>query len=530
MATQLQTESKTPIGKVFIPVPTGILQRKCACGSHSMGGDDCAECAKKKSMLQRKLTIGASNDPLEQEADRIADQVMAAPLNSKVNAIPPRIQRFSGQVSGGMATAPPSVDRVFASSGRPFEPPLRQDMESRFGHDFSNVRVYTGDAAERSARDVNAYAYTLGNNIVFGASRFAPGTNDGRRLIAHELTHVLQQERESEMVVRRLSYGTGTPPTWTGRTLTVVPAAERAKVSEAIAIVDEIVNHPDDFRECHNHYAERCPGGGPGTLASVWGSAMLWRITAGGGRALARGETGGTNLAYTQSGYNESTRELASTLMHEAGHNCGIPGGDPHWRADQIATYCIGTGRNIVSSFILGPAGPYIGESGNVESAAWLLSYRRLLGDWVSGHLNLTLGADLNFITTVAEIVEEASKVPEEQRILGELGSVMVGLHGRVSPWGGPRFGGLTGRIETGFGAGRFALRPADPTERERTSIQASWVLQVGVGAEFAVPDIFTEGRVVPLTIQAAYRLVQPLNSEAERLHGILGGVLEIGF
>ena len=66
-------------------------------------------------------------------------------------------------------------------------------MGQRFGHDFSRVRVHSGGAAEQSARDVNANAYTVGHNIVFGAGRFAPGTHEGRRLIAHELTHVVQQ-------------------------------------------------------------------------------------------------------------------------------------------------------------------------------------------------------------------------------------------------------------------------------------------------------------------------------------------------
>jgi hypothetical protein len=66
-------------------------------------------------------------------------------------------------------------------------------MEQRFGHDFSRVRVHSDATAEQSARDVNAHAYTMGHNIVFGAGRLAPSTNQGRRLIAHELTHVVQQ-------------------------------------------------------------------------------------------------------------------------------------------------------------------------------------------------------------------------------------------------------------------------------------------------------------------------------------------------
>ena len=169
------------------------LQRKCACGNHTVAGGECAECAKNKSGLQRKLTIGASNDPLEREADRVADQVLAASAHSAVSGAPPRIQRFAGQATEEYDTAPASVDHVLASSGRPLEPALRQDMEQRFGHDFSRVRVHSGGAAEQSARDVNAHAYTVGHDIVFGAGRFAPGTHEGRRLIAHELTHVVQQ-------------------------------------------------------------------------------------------------------------------------------------------------------------------------------------------------------------------------------------------------------------------------------------------------------------------------------------------------
>ena len=100
-----------------------------------------------------------------------------------------------------MDPAPASVDRVLASPGRPLEPALRQDMEQRFGHDFSRVRVHSDAAAEQSARDVNANAYTVGHNVVFGAGRFAPGTHEGRRLIAHELTHVVQQSCASRFGV-----------------------------------------------------------------------------------------------------------------------------------------------------------------------------------------------------------------------------------------------------------------------------------------------------------------------------------------
>jgi Domain of unknown function (DUF4157) len=184
----------------FTPVQAGLLQRECtSCGQHTIAGGECAECTKKKSGLQRKLAIGASNDPLEREADRVADQVMAAPAHPAVSGALPCIQRYAE----GTDTAPASVDHVLTSSGKPLETALQQDMEKRFGQDFSRVRVHTGAAAEQSARDVSAHAYTVGHNMVFGAGQFAPGTKEGRRLIAHELTHVMQQGGASTYTLQR---------------------------------------------------------------------------------------------------------------------------------------------------------------------------------------------------------------------------------------------------------------------------------------------------------------------------------------
>ncbi|MDO9236679.1 MAG: DUF4157 domain-containing protein [Aquabacterium sp.] len=194
----------------FLPPAQGLLlQRKCACGNHTVAGGECAECAKNKTGLQRKLAIGASNDPLEQEADRAAEQVLAAPTHSAVSGAPPRIQRYARQAAEGAETAPASVDRVLAGSGRPLDPALRQDMEQRFGHDFSRVRVHSGAAAEQSARELNALAYTAGRDIVFDAGKFAPSTNDGRRLLAHELTHVVQQR--GQRVASQMKLAVSTP-------------------------------------------------------------------------------------------------------------------------------------------------------------------------------------------------------------------------------------------------------------------------------------------------------------------------------
>ncbi len=175
------------------PISSGVLQRKCGCGNHTVAGGQCTDCAKKKSALQPKLAIGPSNDSYEQEADRIADQVLAAPAHRPASAGPTRIQRYTRAESGNAESAPDSVGRVLTNSGNPLAPALRQDMEQRFRHDFSRVRVHSGPAAEQSARELNALAYTVDHNIVFGAGQFNPEADAGRRLIAHELTHVVQQ-------------------------------------------------------------------------------------------------------------------------------------------------------------------------------------------------------------------------------------------------------------------------------------------------------------------------------------------------
>lgn len=197
MTTRAQTNTaKTP---TITPLHSGLLQRKCtSCGNHTVAGGDCAECKKHKPLgLQTKLTINEPGDRYEQEADRIADEVMAMPAHSHISRSPLNIQRFSGEASGQGREVPESVHQVLTSPGRPLEPGLRQDMEARFGYDFSQVRVHTGIYAEQSTQDVSAHAYATGRNIVFGTDQYLPESARSRRLVAHELTHVLQQQSAS---------------------------------------------------------------------------------------------------------------------------------------------------------------------------------------------------------------------------------------------------------------------------------------------------------------------------------------------
>ncbi|MCA8975777.1 MAG: DUF4157 domain-containing protein, partial [Planctomycetes bacterium] len=124
--------------------------------------------------------IGARPDACEQEADRMAARIVQMPEPGPHRSDRPRDAARRESRSGG-------------STGRPLPTATRAFMESRFGHDFSRVRVHTDSTADRSARASSAQAYTVGHDVVFGAGRYAPDTREGRRLLAHELTHVVQQ-------------------------------------------------------------------------------------------------------------------------------------------------------------------------------------------------------------------------------------------------------------------------------------------------------------------------------------------------
>jgi hypothetical protein len=191
--------------------------------------------------LQAKLTISQPGDMYEQEADRVAEQVMnmrdigvKPSASSATRAGPMSCSACApAAVQGNLASAPnvskkreallqrrampeteslsaPSiVHEVIHAPGQPLETSTRTFMESRFGHDFSSVRaamesrlglepgtvrIHTGERADRAARLLNARAFTVGNDVFFGRSEYSPSTGQGQRLLAHELVHVAQQK------------------------------------------------------------------------------------------------------------------------------------------------------------------------------------------------------------------------------------------------------------------------------------------------------------------------------------------------
>ena len=164
--------------------------------------------------MQAKLIVGQANDPLENEADRVANQVMRMPdpalsiaptpvqLSRKCAACEEEDKKklrmkpaVASQTDG--VEAPLIVHDVLSSPGQPLDTATRAFFEPRFGYDFSNVRIHTDSTANTSARSLNALAYTAGSDVVFAGSRYSPDTVDGKKLLAHELTHVLQQASEN---------------------------------------------------------------------------------------------------------------------------------------------------------------------------------------------------------------------------------------------------------------------------------------------------------------------------------------------
>jgi outer membrane protein OmpA-like peptidoglycan-associated protein len=145
------------------------------------------------SGLQTKLKVGEPSDKFEQEADRAADLVVGtAELGGRLQAAPLIRHRLTGADGGG--EAPPIVHAALRSPGRPLDMPTRAFMESRFNHDFSQVRVHTDPLAAESARAMGALAYTAGQHLVFAPGRYSPASQGGRKIIAHELAHEVQQQ------------------------------------------------------------------------------------------------------------------------------------------------------------------------------------------------------------------------------------------------------------------------------------------------------------------------------------------------
>lgn len=142
--------------------------------------------------VQAKRNGPAGGDACERQADQVAEQVAGgAPPRGPLDAVP------------AAAAGRPHEALVPRGSGQTLAPALRGDMEARLGHDFGHVRIHADAGAAQAARAIDARAYAAGHDIVFAAGQYAPETPAGRGLLAHELTHVVQQSRSGAVVPLR---------------------------------------------------------------------------------------------------------------------------------------------------------------------------------------------------------------------------------------------------------------------------------------------------------------------------------------
>ena len=155
MDTRKKTNARkiSPHSSSFTSVQADMLQRKCTCGKDAVSGGECEDCRKKRGETLQRTSVST------------------APTSG----------------------VPPIVQDVLQSSGHTLDPATRASMESHFDHDFSSVQIHTDAKAAASAQAVNAQAYTVGRDVVFGPGKYVPETSEGKQLLAHELTHVLQQ-------------------------------------------------------------------------------------------------------------------------------------------------------------------------------------------------------------------------------------------------------------------------------------------------------------------------------------------------
>ena len=156
-----------------------------------------------RQALPRFLGRREVHEPLEREADRVADRVIGMPAPTISAGAAPEEETLQRKPAGLQTVggdAPAAVHEVLRAPGQPLDAETRSFMEPRLGQDLGDVRVHSDLVAARSAQELGAAAYTVGDDVVFADGYFAPRTPSGRRLIAHELSHVVQQRRVGPLI------------------------------------------------------------------------------------------------------------------------------------------------------------------------------------------------------------------------------------------------------------------------------------------------------------------------------------------
>jgi len=319
--------------------------------------------------VQAKLAINQPGDRYEEEADRVAEQVVRIPDHGgSVPSQPPTIQRSCprckkagereedeeplqmkplpaparGAAQASPSSVPPIVHEVLRSPGRPLDAATRAFMEPRFGQDFSRVRIHTDVEGAQSAMAVNALAYTVGSDVVFGKGQLRLNTIEGQKLLAHELVHTIQQEPASGELFGSMG------------AIDHMPSGDAAE-NDADRLSTDIIRAPwgkEIAMQKGIQFLQRSPSGASGvsvrspvfeetvTLLSDVGGAVAGRRLTRDEQALAesvfgqsidytrvrlvpadllRFRTVGNNI-YIPRGFTISDRSTAQTLIHELTH------------------------------------------------------------------------------------------------------------------------------------------------------------------------------------------------------------------
>lgn len=295
-------EQLSPFAPALRDTSGPILRRACGCGG------SCGSCSEEKrdKTIQRKtngsssskaarnftgvpatravsMRVGPADDAFEREADRVADAIAdGGRAEASSSAAPAHVQRDVDDEGGGEAEGAqeaagedeeadddlddesghpklePGASReggvarvpMASSGGSPLPSSVRAPMESGLGHDFSSVRVHTGTEAARATSSVNARAFTVGSDIYFSPGRYEPQSKAGQHLLAHELTHVVQQSRGGASIQRAPEKKQDAPKKAPAKAKAKpksdkVPCAKTATCDGCAAQVNKEAVHPD---------------------------------------------------------------------------------------------------------------------------------------------------------------------------------------------------------------------------------------------------------------------------------------------
>jgi hypothetical protein len=268
----------------------------------------CASCEEEQEQVRRAT---ADND---KEADEEERRKKLPPEEEPVQ----RKAETGGDASDGGVVPGVTAARIRSQRGGGAALPNRERafFEPRFGGSFAHVRVHADSESARLARELNARAFTVGRDVFFGPGEYRPGTIEGRRLLAHELTHVLQQSGGSpDGVVRRWTVGAAPAPA--GWEVVTDPEHLR-RLNEAEDIVRALLTR----RRCQNFFRDNCEAGfGDDPLQAMFDNTDVYLLP-NDDNAFGESDRAAMQMAFNLRAFRIGKWFMASTLLHEMMHCC----------------------------------------------------------------------------------------------------------------------------------------------------------------------------------------------------------------